>query len=67
MNDTTEDLYRKYEKFMQIMLEEHKPLELAAVMTIQALSIYKTFLSDEDYNKMIDSIVENKHKVKRLV
>lgn len=49
------------------MLEEHKPLELAAVMTIQALSIYKTFLSDEDYNKMIDSIVENKHKVKRLV
>lgn len=67
MNDTAAELYRKYEKFMQIMLEEHTILEVAAVMTIQSLSIYKTFLDDEDYNKMIDSIVENKDKVKKLI
>jgi hypothetical protein len=67
MNDTTVDLYRKYEKFMQVMLEDHTPLEVAAVMSIQALSLYKTFLSEEDFDKMVDSLVENKRRVKKLI
>lgn len=67
MSDTAAELYRKYEKFMQIMLEEYTPLEIAAVMTVQSLSLYKTFMDAEDYEKMIDSIVANKDKVKKLV
>ena len=67
MSDTAAELYRKYEKFMQIMLEEYTPLEIAAVMTVQSLSLYKTFMDAEDYEKMIESIVDNKDKVKKLV
>ena len=33
-------------------------------MLAQAMSIYKTLLSDEDYNQMIEFITENKDRVK---
>jgi len=66
MKSTTE-LYRKYEQIMQIMLEEHDPLEVAAVLTTQGLSIYKTCLDEDDYDRMILNIVSKKDNVKRLV
>ncbi len=66
MRDTTDEAYRKYEKVTQVMLEDHRPLEVAAVMMTQALSIYKTMLSEEDYDRMVLSIVTNKDKIKKL-
>lgn len=51
-----EDLYRKYMAFHNVMLETHEPLELAAIMITQGLSMYRTILSEKDYNKMVDSI-----------
>ncbi len=60
---STEDLYQKYMSFNNILLEEYKPLEIAAIMTIQGLTFYRTFLSEEDYQKMVQSIFDQRDKV----
>ncbi len=50
--------------FHGVMLEEHKPLEIAAVLMVQALSFYRTVMEEADYLAMVDSIYENRHDVK---
>jgi hypothetical protein len=59
-----EDLYEKYVLFNNEMLESHRPLEIAAIMIAQGLSIYKTMLSEEEYQKMVDSISDAREQVK---
>ena len=49
--------------FHQVMLEEYDPIEIAAIMTVQALSFYRTVMSEEDYLKMVDSIYQNRFDV----
>lgn len=61
-----EELYGKYMAFNSVMLENHRPLEIAAIMITQALSIYKTVLSKEDYQKMVDSISGLRDKVQKF-
>jgi len=49
------------------MIEEgNKPFAVAAVFTMIALQIYKTSLSEEDYQGMVDSISENRNQIKSL-
>jgi len=59
----TEELYSKYIKFTEIMLEEYDSLEIAGVMTAQALSVYRTVLSKQEYNQMVDSISDSRDLV----
>jgi hypothetical protein len=47
----------------KLLKDEHDPLAIAAVFASQALGLYKTVLTDKDYNTMIDSIVDRKDKV----
>jgi hypothetical protein len=47
----------------KLLKEEHDALAIAAVFASQALGLYKTVLSDKDYNTMVDSIVDRKDKV----
>jgi len=62
-----EDLYQDYWSIHSKKIDEnHSPLEIAAVILAQALSIYKTCLDNEDYNKMIDNISEMRDNVKEL-
>lgn len=61
-----EELYNKYMAFNAIMLEEHKAIEIAAIMAVQALSFYRTVMSEEDYLKMVESIYENRLNVQTL-
>lgn len=61
--DTTDSLYKKYMSFNDIMLEEHMPLEIAAIMVIQGLSFYRSFLNEEDYQRMVKSIYERKDEI----
>lgn len=64
MNDkTTVELYSKYMKFTEAMSEEYDALAVAGIMTAQALSIYKTMMSDEEYNLMIDTISDSRESV----
>ena len=47
----------------RLLKEEHDPLAVAAVLASQAMGLYKTVLSESDYNTMINSIVDKKDKI----
>ena len=59
-----EDLYAKYLQFTGVMLEDYKDIEIAGVMVAQALSMYRTVLPEEDYQRMVKSIYEKRNDVK---
>lgn len=64
--DVMDPIYKKYAVFNEIMLEEYDPLEVAAIMIVQGLGIYKTTLGEHDYNKMVDMISARRESVKKL-
>ena len=59
-----EDLYSKYLQFTSVMMEDYKDIEIAGIMITQALSIYKTVLEEDDYQRMVNSIYERRNDVK---
>lgn len=59
----SDELYDKYLKFMGLMLEEHDPVEVAAIMAVQALSLYRTCMDEEDYQRMVKSIYDQRNDV----
>lgn len=63
MNDV-EDLYAKVMEFTDDLLFENEPLAVAAVMNTISLSMWKTILSEQDYDSMIQAIVDNAGQVK---
>lgn len=67
MNDSgngLDDLYQEYWLVHNQKLEHHDPLEVAAVLLAQAMTIYRTVLDEDDYNKMVDSIDHMRNDVK---
>ena len=58
-----ERLYSTYLEFTDHMVGQYDPMEVAAIMMAQSLSIYRTTMSEEDYNHMVDSISSNRDKV----
>jgi len=64
-----EDVEKLYSKVMNMtddLLFENEPLAVAAVLNTISLSMWKTMLSEKDYNEMIQAIVDNSDKVKTL-
>ncbi len=61
---STEELYAKYLQFGGIMLEEYDALEIAAVMITQGLSLYRTCMNEEDYEKIVKSIYDKRNQVR---
>ncbi len=59
-----QDLYGKYLQFTSIMLEDYKMIEIAGVMMTQALSLYRTSLTEEDYQLMVKSMYDRRDEVK---
>ena len=64
INDGLTDLYSKYLIFADQMAQDHTAMEIAAVMMAQAMSIYKTALSEEDFNNVIDVMSVGRQSVK---
>lgn len=58
------ELYEKYMSFMEVMLKDYRLLEIASVMQVQSLSIYKSTMSEDDYNSMVDTISANRNQIK---
>ena len=58
-----EKLYGKYMQFNQVMLEEHTALEIASILTIQGLSFYRTFMDEDDYQRIVKSIYDQRDNV----
>lgn len=62
-----DDLYQEYWTYHAAMLDKgHSPLEIAAILTAQSMSIYKTVLDAGEYDKMVDSISDMRYNVKEL-
>ena len=64
-----EDVEKLYSKVMNMtddLLFENEPLAVAAVLNTISLSMWKTMLSEKDYNEMIQAIVDNSDNVKKL-
>jgi hypothetical protein len=59
----TLELYSNYMKFTETMSEKYDALAVAGVMTAQALSIYRTVLSEKDYNQIVDNISDSRDLV----
>jgi hypothetical protein len=65
--NSIDDLYQDYWIMHSQMIDkEYSPLEIAAVLVAQAMSIYKTVLDETDYNKMVDDISKMRNQVKQL-
>lgn len=64
LNDGLTDLYSKYLLFADEMAADHSALEIAAVMMTQALSIYKTTLSAEEFDNIVDVMSASRESVK---
>jgi len=47
-----------------VMLEDYQDIEIAGIMVTQALSMYRTVLPEEDYQRMVKSIYERRNDVK---
>ncbi len=61
-SDENKTLYDKYMAFNHLMLEEYPAVEVASTLAVQALSFYRTMLSEEDYEVMIKTIYDSRHQ-----
>ncbi len=59
----TNELYAKYLQFTNLMLEDYDAMQIAAIMTIQGLSLYRTCMKEEAYQKMVKSIYDRRDEV----
>lgn len=69
MNDLDSGIERLYQEYWEIHAEKlsnHSPMEVAAVLMAHAMTLYKTVLDDDDYNKMVDDISRMRNDVKTL-
>lgn len=65
--NTIDDLYQDYWAIHAQMIDKgHAPLEIAAILVAQSMSIYKTVLDTDDYDKMVDDISRLRYNVKEL-
>jgi hypothetical protein len=65
--DQLENLYQDYWAFHATMIDkDHSPIAIAAILVTQALSIYKTVLEEDEYERMVDSISDSRDKVIKL-
>jgi hypothetical protein len=57
-------LYESYLEYTDHMVGEYGAMEVAAIMMTQALSIYRSALDEDSYDRMVDAISSNRHSVK---
>jgi hypothetical protein len=70
MKDNTDSINELYQDYWavhaQMISKGHSPLEIAAILVAQSMSIYKTVLDPKDYDKMVDDISKMRYNVKEL-
>ena len=63
-NDDFKECYNKVINAVNSMVENNnEPLMIAAVLTTTGLSLYRSFLPEEDYDKMLEVMVEFKDDI----
>ncbi|NDG30797.1 hypothetical protein EB118_12070 [bacterium] len=62
----TEIVYADTIDYINRALYQHNPLALAASLVTLGLAMYRTSLSDEDYDKMCTAIYDTRFKIKKI-
>jgi len=57
-------LYNTFLEFADHMCVENSPMEVAAIMMTQALTIYKSAMSEDEFNMMVDTISSSRKQIK---
>ena len=60
------EIYIKYWDLTSNLIPTYSPAALAGVMVAQALTLYKTMMSEEEFDAMVDSISSSRNKVQKL-
>jgi hypothetical protein len=63
-DDKMQQLYDNYLEFTDHMIGVHGAMQVAAVMMTQALSIYRSAMDPDDYDRMVDMISASRSQVK---
>jgi hypothetical protein len=63
-DDKLQRLYGTFLEFADHMCAENSPMAVAGIMMAQALTIYKSALSEDEYNQIVDNISSSRDKVK---
>lgn len=68
MTDSTEQLYSELMEFVaeKTITDGHSGLEIAAVLAAQAFTIYKTILSESEFNEIMLEIYNSRDRIKKL-
>jgi hypothetical protein len=68
MTDSTEQLYSELMEFVaeKTITDGHSGLEIAAVLAAQALTIYKTILSESEFNEIMLEIYNSRDRIRKL-
>jgi hypothetical protein len=65
-----DNLLKVYEEYMELtdklISENASALEIAPIMIKIGLEIYKTVMSKEDFNKMVDYISDSRDDIRNL-
>lgn len=59
-----EMLYNDYMEFTGQKVNENNAMAIAGIMMAQALSIYKTALSNDEFDRIIEAISNSRDQVK---
>ena len=62
----TEIVYADTIDYINRALYQHNPLALAASLVTLGLAMYRTSLSDEDYDKMCTAIYDTRFRIKKI-
>jgi len=62
-----EKLYQEFWDFVTAKLVNNSPEAVAAVLSAQSMSIYKTIMDAEDFEKITTAIYESRANVKSFV
>lgn len=62
-----ETLYQEVWNFVTAKLVKNSPEAVAAVLSAQSMSIYKTIMDAEDFEKITTAIYESRSNVKSFV
>jgi len=62
----TDIVYADTIDYINRALYQHNPLALAASLVTLGLAMYRTSLSDEDYDKMCTAIYDTRFRIKKI-
>jgi hypothetical protein len=52
--------------FISTQLETHRPMAVAGVMVSQALTIYKSLLTQDEFDSIVDTISDTRDRVQKI-